>query len=81
MLIFLNDRFVPKEEAAVSVFDHGFLYGDGVYETLRAYGGRFFMLNHPDSARRSGHLDRARSSDAGEGLAIAPARGHQGQRA
>ena len=57
MLIFLNDRFVPKEEAAVSVFDHGFLYGDGVYETLRAYGGRFFMLeSHLTRLRRSGHL-------------------------
>lgn len=44
MWIFLNDRFVPREEAVVSVFDHGFLYGDGVYETLRAYGGRIFML-------------------------------------
>lgn len=33
MWVFLNDRFVRKEEALVSVFDHGFLYGDGVYET------------------------------------------------
>ena len=31
MWVFLNDRFVRKEEALVSVFDHGFLYGDGVY--------------------------------------------------
>ncbi len=44
MWIFLNDRFVPREQARVSVFDHGFLYGDGVYETLRAYDGRIFML-------------------------------------
>jgi branched-chain amino acid aminotransferase len=44
MWIYLNDRFVPKEEAVVSVFDHGFLYGDGVYETLRAYGGRVLQL-------------------------------------
>ena len=36
MWVYLNDRFVPQEEAVVSVFDHGFLYGDGVYETLRA---------------------------------------------
>jgi len=34
MWVYLNDRFVPKEEAVVSVFDHGFLYGDGVFETL-----------------------------------------------
>src|SRR5256884_3056525 len=45
MWIYLNDRFVSKEEAKVSVFDHGFLYGDGVFETLRAYGGKVFMLS------------------------------------
>lgn len=44
MWIFLNDRFVRKKDALISVFDHGFLYGDGVYETLRAYGGRIFRL-------------------------------------
>jgi branched-chain amino acid aminotransferase len=42
--IYLNDRFVPHEEAVVSVFDHGFLYGDGVFETMRAYRGRVLML-------------------------------------
>jgi len=57
MWIFLNDRFVPKEEAVVSVFDHGFLYGDGVYETLRAYGGRIFMLQqHLARLQRSARL-------------------------
>lgn len=35
MLIFLNGRFVPEEQALVSVFDRGFLYGDGLFETLR----------------------------------------------
>lgn len=50
MQIFLNDRFVDRKEALISVFDHGFLYGDGVYETLRTYGGRFFMLQ-PHLAR------------------------------
>lgn len=44
MWIYLNDRFVPPEEAVVSVFDHGFLYGDGVYETMRAYRGRVLLL-------------------------------------
>ncbi|MGH7166246.1 MAG: aminotransferase class IV [Nitrospiraceae bacterium] len=57
MWIYLNDRFVTKEEATVSVFDHGFLYGDGVYETLRAYGGRIFMLaQHLARLQRSAHL-------------------------
>jgi branched-chain amino acid aminotransferase len=57
MWIFLNDRFVRKEDAMVSVFDHGFLYGDGVYETLRAYGGRLFRLRqHLARLRRSASL-------------------------
>lgn len=44
MLIYLNGKFVPKEEAKVSVFDHGYLYGDGIYETMRAYKGMLFHL-------------------------------------
>lgn len=57
MWIFLNERFVRKEDAMVSVFDHGFLYGDGVYETLRAYGGRIFMLRqHLARLHRSARL-------------------------
>ncbi|MGE5751868.1 MAG: branched-chain-amino-acid transaminase [Nitrospirota bacterium] len=44
MLIYINGHFVPKEEATVSVFDHGFLYGDGIYETMRAYNGEPFLL-------------------------------------
>ncbi len=43
-LIYLDGEFVPAERAAVSVFDHGFLYGDGVFEGIRAYGGRVFRL-------------------------------------
>ena len=57
MWIYLNDGFVPSEQAVVSVFDHGFLYGDGVYETLRAYGGRIFMLaQHLARLQRSARL-------------------------
>jgi branched-chain amino acid aminotransferase len=57
MWIYLNDRFVDQKEAVVSVFDHGFLYGDGVYETLRSYGGRFFMLQaHLARLQRSASL-------------------------
>lgn len=44
MLVYVNGKFMPKEEAVVSVFDHGYLYGDGIYETLRAYEGRIFLL-------------------------------------
>lgn len=57
MWIYLNDRFVRKEDAVVSVFDHGLLYGDGVYETLRSYGGLIFMLQeHVARLRRSAQL-------------------------
>lgn len=45
MLVYVNGAFLPKEEATVSVFDHGYLYGDGIYETLRAYQGRLFFLD------------------------------------
>lgn len=42
--IFLNDRLVPQEQATVSVFDHGLLYGDGVFEGIRVYNKRVFLL-------------------------------------
>ncbi|MBI5189008.1 MAG: branched-chain-amino-acid transaminase [Nitrospirae bacterium] len=45
MYVYLNDRLVPVSDAKVSVFDHGFLYGDGVFETMRVYDGVVFMLN------------------------------------
>lgn len=45
MYVYLNNRVVPREEAVISVFDHGFLYGDGVYETMRVYGGVVFMID------------------------------------
>jgi branched-chain amino acid aminotransferase len=44
MLVYLDGHFVSKEQARVSVFDHGFLYGDGIYETMRSYGGAIFLL-------------------------------------
>jgi len=42
--IYLDGEYVSEEEARISVFDHGFLYGDGVFEGIRAYGGRVFKL-------------------------------------
>ncbi|MGC9435988.1 MAG: branched-chain-amino-acid transaminase [Methanomicrobiales archaeon] len=50
MLVYLDGSYVPEEEAAVSVFDHGLLYGDGVFEGIRAYNGRIFRLAE--------HIDR-----------------------
>jgi branched-chain amino acid aminotransferase len=56
MKIYLDGQLVPKEEAKVSVFDHGFLYGDGVFEGLRVYNGRIFRLEaHLERLRRSAH--------------------------
>jgi branched-chain amino acid aminotransferase len=44
MKIYINGRYCNKAEAAVSVFDHGLLYGDGIFEGLRIYGGKVFRL-------------------------------------
>ncbi len=54
--LFLDGRIVPVAEAKISVFDHGLLYGDGVFEGIRSYGGRVFRLDQhlrrlEDSAR------------------------------
>jgi len=49
-VVYVNGKFVPKEEAKVSVFDHAFLYGDAVFEGIRAYNGRVFRLEE--------HIDR-----------------------
>jgi branched-chain amino acid aminotransferase len=49
-IIYLDGKFVPEGEAKVSVFDHGLLYGDGVFEGIRFYNGRVFRLEE--------HLER-----------------------
>ena len=49
-LVYLDGVFVPEWEAKISVFDHGLLYGDGVFEGIRAFGGNVFMLRE--------HVDR-----------------------
>src|SRR5262245_1928597 len=46
----VNGNFVPEEQATVSIFDRGFLYGDGLFETVRIYGGKVFRFNR--------HLER-----------------------
>lgn len=50
LIIYLDGEFVKKSEAKVSVFDHGLLYGDGVFEGIRAYNGKVFRLKE--------HIDR-----------------------
>ena len=48
--VYIDGEFYPKDEAKVSVYDHGLLYGDGVYEAIRAYEGLIFKLKE--------HVDR-----------------------
>ncbi len=48
--IYINGTYYAKEDAKISVFDHGFLYGDGVFEGMRAYNGKVFRLD--------AHMDR-----------------------
>ncbi len=45
MIAFLNGRFVPEEDARISIFDRGFLYGDGLFEVTRIFRGRPFRWN------------------------------------
>ncbi|HMO50654.1 MAG TPA: branched-chain-amino-acid transaminase [Kiritimatiellia bacterium] len=62
MQIYLNGNIVPEKEAVVSVFDHGLLYGDGVFEGIRAYHGKVFRLDE--------HIDRLFRSAAAIALVI-----------
>ena len=50
----VNGQVFDQEHAVISVFDHGFLYGEGVYETLRTYDGRPFLFDR--------HMRRLRAS-------------------
>lgn len=52
--VFLNGQVVPHDQASVSIYDHGFLYGDGVFEGIRTYAGRIFKLDE--------HIERLYSS-------------------
>lgn len=60
--VYLNGDFVPKAEATVPLFDHGYLYGDGVFEGVRVYQGRVFRLDP--------HLERLLFSARALGFAI-----------
>jgi branched-chain amino acid aminotransferase len=50
MKIYIDGKLYPKEEANISVFDHGLLYGDGIFEGIRVYNGKVFRLKE--------HIDR-----------------------
>ena len=59
-ILYLNNKLVPRFEAKLSPFDHGFLYGYGLFETMRAYNGHIFRLDS--------HLTRLRCSAVSIGL-------------
>jgi branched-chain amino acid aminotransferase len=59
-LVYINGSLVPAEEARISTFDHGFLYGYGLFETMRAYNGKIFLLDK--------HINRLCGSAAYIGL-------------
>ncbi|MCK4497582.1 branched-chain-amino-acid transaminase [Candidatus Bathyarchaeota archaeon] len=54
LLIYIDGEYFPKSEAKISVYNHGFLYGDGIFEGIRAYSGNVFKLRE--------HIDRLYSS-------------------
>jgi branched-chain amino acid aminotransferase len=61
-LVYIDGEYLLKNEAKISVFDHGFLYGDGVFEGIRSYNGRVFKLDE--------HIDRLYESAKSIGLKI-----------
>jgi branched-chain amino acid aminotransferase len=61
-LVYQNGQFVPESEARISVFDRGFLYGDGIFETMRAYSGNIFRLDQ--------HIRRLKQSAELIGLTV-----------
>jgi branched-chain amino acid aminotransferase len=62
MKVYLNGKFIAREKAVVSIDDHGFLYGDGIYETLRVYDGKVFKAKE--------HLARLAHSARGVSLKL-----------
>lgn len=72
LLVYIDGKYYPKSEAKISVYDHGLLYGDGVFEGIRAYNGIVFKLKeHIDRLYKSAHpifleipLSKAELTDA-----------------
>ena len=62
MWVYLNNEFVEDDQARVSVFDRGFLFGDGVFETIRVYDSHLLFLNR--------HLQRLHQSCEWLGLSL-----------
>jgi len=70
-IVYLNGSLIPRSQARVSAFDHGFLYGYGLFETMRAYHGTIFLLDRHlkrllDSAVVIGLRDKLTDIDLGK---------------
>ncbi len=65
--VYVSGEYVLKDKAKISDFDHGYLYGDGVFEGIRAYGGKVFRLEE--------HLQRLWESAKAIALEIPLSRG------
>jgi 4-amino-4-deoxychorismate lyase len=61
-IIYLNSRLIPRSKAKLSPFDYGFLYGYGLFETMRTYQGHIFRLDR--------HLTHLRHSAQSLGLRV-----------
>jgi aminodeoxychorismate lyase len=69
MIVFLNGQFVPENEAVVSVFDRSFLYGDGLFETMRIRNGKPFRWpQHMDRLRQGAEFLKVKIPFADEAL-------------
>ena len=69
--VYVNGKITPAAEAVVPVYDHGFLYGEGIYEVVRTYNGVIFLYDyHMRRLRQSARLHQPRRAvrrrDAGE---------------
>jgi branched-chain amino acid aminotransferase len=62
LLIYIDGEFYPEDEAKISVFDHGLLYGDGIFEGIRVYNGRIFKLDE--------HIERLYESAKTVGIEV-----------
>src|SRR5207244_3239562 len=61
MIVFLNGQFVPESQAVVSIFDRSFLYGDGLFETMRIHNGKpFRWVQHLDRLRQGAEFLKIR---------------------
>lgn len=67
LLIYIDGEFYPENEAKISVFDHGLLYGDGVFEGIRVYKGRVFKLDE--------HIERFYESAKTVGIEVPLSKG------